>query len=84
MSIIEKILGGPIDSDLARELAEPQEEMTQKTSAALSTMALVNIGHVVALVNVSTGIVTIASNLTPDLTIRLLRDTADSLERGQR
>lgn len=84
MSIVEKILCSPIDEDVARELAGPQEEMTQKTSAVLSTMTPLNIGHVVLLVNVHTGIVTIASNLKPDVLRRLLRDTADSLEGEKR
>lgn len=84
MSIVEKILNSPIDEVVARELAGPQEEMTQKTSAVLGTMAPVNIGHVVVLVNVHTGITTIASNLKPDLLIRLLRDVVASLEEQKR
>lgn len=83
MNIIEKILNSPIDEDVARELAGPQEEMTRKTSEVLGTMGPVNIAHVVMLVNTHTGITTISSNLKPDFLIRLLRDTVELLEKGR-
>lgn len=87
MSVAKNILNQPLDEDLrdelARALAGPQEDMTRRVGEALSLMAPLKVGYVVMMVNVVTGVQTIASNLDKDVLASALRQMAEHLEEGK-
>lgn len=88
MSIAKTILEQPLDEDLRKELAHAttglQERMTRNISSCLEPMARTGVGHVVMLINVQTGVVTIASNAGRETTVEALRNAADELEEGKK
>lgn len=87
MSVAKSILNQPLDEDLLNELAHalagPQEDMTQKVGETLSLMAPLEVGYVVMMVNVVTGVHTITSNLDKNILASSLRCIAEHLEEGK-